>query len=69
MSEHISPLSYDPSITVTCYAVSNQFEPSSVSLLKEITDVVPPLLKEICEIIGPNIKNVYGEQSQSLISY
>ncbi len=73
---HISPPSYDPSTAVTCSAVFEQFEPVSLSQLKEIighmksstypTNVVPPcFFKEICETIGPNIQTIINSSLAS----
>lgn len=66
---HILPSSENPSIIVTCPAVFNQFEPVSLSFIKDIidqmkssacfTDVVPPrFLKLVFETIGPKILGI-----------
>ena len=68
--------SFDPSITVTCSAAFNQFEPVSFSHLKEIvsqlkpaacpTDIVPPrLFKEAWQTIGPNVQLIINNSLAS----
>ena len=65
----ISPPAYDPSISVPCSAVFNQFEPVTLSFLQEIIvhfkpsnspgDAVPPrLFKEVSPTIGPSVTTV-----------
>lgn len=66
---HIIPPSVHRSVLATCLAVFNQFEPVSLSLLKDVinqmkpstcpTDVVPPrLLKGIFDTIGPVVQEI-----------
>ncbi len=65
----ISPSAYDPSISVTCSAVFNQFEPVTLSSLQEIVghmkpsgspnDAVPArLFKEVFPTVGPYVTAV-----------
>ena len=65
----ISPSAYDPSISVPCSAVFDQFEPVTLSFLQEIVghlkpsgspnDAVPPrLFKEVFPTVGPSVITV-----------
>ncbi len=65
----ISPPSYDPSVSVLCSAVFDQFEPLTLSVLHEIVghlkpsislyDAVPPwIVKEVFPTVGPSALGV-----------
>ena len=72
----ISQPSYDPSIPLPCTSVFSQFEPVSLSILKDTVshmkpsgspaDAIPPhLFKEVLATIGPSVLEIVNSSLPS----